>query len=58
MFAASYGWFGQTRLYVVPEKAEVNAETFFKRILTPMMLEHVSVSFDTTKSIAPNLESA
>jgi hypothetical protein len=29
MFAASYGWFGQTRLYVIPSKAKINAETLF-----------------------------
>jgi hypothetical protein len=42
MFAAGYGWFGQTRLYVVPAKAKVNVETFFKWILAPIMLEDVT----------------
>jgi hypothetical protein len=41
MFAAGYGWRGQTRLFIVPAKAKVNADIFIKHILEPMMLVDV-----------------
>jgi hypothetical protein len=41
MFAVGFCWRGQTKLYVVPAKAKVNAELFIKHILSPMMLVDV-----------------
>jgi len=45
MFAAGFSWRGQTRLYVVPKEAKVNADLFIEHILRPMMLEDVSRLF-------------
>jgi hypothetical protein len=41
MFAAGYGWKGQSRLCVVEPEAKVNAKYFIKHILSPMMLKDV-----------------
>jgi predicted XRE-type DNA-binding protein len=41
MYAAGFGWRGQTRMYIVEAKAKVNAEYFIEHILSPMMLVDV-----------------
>ena len=52
MFAAGYGWFGQTKPYVVPLKAMVNIETFIKWILKLMLLEDIPRIYGANKNKA------
>jgi hypothetical protein len=49
MLANGYGCFGQTRLFVVPPKAKINAESFIEWILKPMMLEDVPRLYGANK---------
>jgi hypothetical protein len=35
MFIAGYGWRGETRLYIVPAMAKVDADILIRHILDP-----------------------
>jgi hypothetical protein len=40
-FATSYGWKGESCLFVIEPDTKVNAKYFIKHVLSPMMLEDV-----------------
>ncbi|OWA51152.1 hypothetical protein BV898_15646 [Hypsibius exemplaris] len=60
MYAAGFGWEGQSRLYVVEPKAKVNAAYFIEKILSPMMLVDVPKLYSKreAKNVILHMDSA
>ena len=59
MLAMGICWKGTSRLYIVPEGSKVNAETFIKLILKPMVTKDIPKLFgDDAKNVVFHLDSA